>query len=209
MMTGPVEILLNEHRLIEEVLDGLERTAEAYRKDSVPPAREAAEIVWFLRAFADGCHHAKEEHILFPLLESKGLSPNLGPTAAMRQDHRLGAFLIADMERGLAESGEPARRRFVHAAEAYAVLLRAHIRKEDHCVFALAAACLGPEEARDLAASFRKADAAFAAGAEGADLSRCMGLLDSMARLEGRASRAGLLLHPPASASLAYSSTGG
>lgn len=207
MEIAPIGILLTEHRLIEEVLDSLERAAEAYRKDPVPPAREAGEMVWFLRAFADGCHHAKEESILFPLLESKGLSPNMGPTAVMRMEHRLGASLIADMDLGLSGAGEPARRRFAHAAEAYAALLRAHIRKEDHCVFALAASLLDQEEARDLAAAFRKADAAFAAGADGADLSRCMDVLDSVARWKGRASRAGMLLHP--AAAFAYSSTPG
>lgn len=204
MRTGPMEFLLNEHRLIEEALDGLELAAGAYRRDHVPPAREASELVWFLRAFADGCHHAKEELILFPFLETKGLSPDLGPTAAMRQEHRLGAALIADMDRGLRGSGEPARRRFVHAAEGYAGMLRAHILKEDHCVFALAAAWMDPAESQSLEAAFRKADAAFAAAANGADLARALAVLDRVARWKGQASRAGLLLHPGP-----YSAAGG
>lgn len=103
--------------------------------------------------------------------------------------------------------GEPARLRFAPATEAYAALLGAHIRKEDRCVFALAATRIGPEEARELLAAFRKADAAFAAGAEGADLARCMDILDSLARRKGRASRAGLLLHPGATP--VYSSAAG
>lgn len=196
-----MEILLNEHRVVEEILDGLCLAARAFRFDSVPPDREAGELVWFLRAFTDGCHHSKEEDILFPLLEGRYLNPNMGPTAAMRMDHRRGAFLIRDMAEGLdgwREGGGPesSRRRFVHAAEAYADLLRSHIRKEDHCVFALASALLEPSGMEALLAGFRRADAEFAVAGGGADFARAREALDIVARWKGGPSKAGRLLSP-------------
>jgi hemerythrin-like domain-containing protein len=192
----PLEILLAEHRIVEEVLGGLEATARDFRYLAEPPRKSAGEIVWFLRAFVDGCHHAKEEGILFPLLEGTHMHPNMGPTAAMRMEHRLGAGLIRDMEQGLAAAGEDARRRFAHAAEAYAGLLRTHIRKEDHCVFALAEALLDTREKDRLAEAFLQADLAFAASGEGVDLSRARDLLDRLAEGRGRSSLAGKLPFP-------------
>jgi hemerythrin-like domain-containing protein len=194
----PIANLLNEHSMVMEILDGLEMAARGFRYDAAPPRREAGELLWFLRAYTDGCHHAKEERLLFPVLEANGLHPNMGPTAAMRQEHRLGASLIAGMGQGLAEAGEPGRRRFAHAAESYAGLLRSHIRKEDHCVFALASAILDRAALDALAVDFLREDAAFAAASGGADLARAMDALDLVARWKGRPSEAGRLLaaHP-------------
>ena len=65
---NPTEILMDEHRVIEQVLNSLERMidrATKARRLEEEPAREAFE---FFRMFADHCHHGKEEAQLFPLL---------------------------------------------------------------------------------------------------------------------------------------------
>jgi hemerythrin-like domain-containing protein len=167
----PVGILMAEHRAVEIALDGLLILAHEFREAAEPREAEARELIAFLRHFADGCHHAKEEELLFPFLESHGMNRNMGPTAAMRVEHRIGAGLIGDMERGLdgrAQAGgdEAGRRAFVAAAEAYVGLLRAHIRKEDHCLFAFADRVLDDTGRASLAEAFREADQAFRA-AEG------------------------------------------
>ena len=62
----PTDLLSNEHRVIEQVLDCLEkmvaRSAEHQQLEE-EPARQAVD---FFRNFADRCHHGKEEAHLFP-----------------------------------------------------------------------------------------------------------------------------------------------
>ena len=43
-----------------------------------------------IRYFADGFHHAKEEKLLFPVLEQKGFSTMQGPVAVMLTEHQMG-----------------------------------------------------------------------------------------------------------------------
>ena len=67
------EILMQEHRLIERVLDALEIAAgHLERSHAVAPAffLEAAD---FIAGFADGCHHRKEEGVLFGAMIESGV----------------------------------------------------------------------------------------------------------------------------------------
>ena len=64
-MQTPIEVLMGEHRLIEEVLGSLETHAAQVRAGA-PLAREVVgDYAAFFRGFADSCHHGKEEDILF------------------------------------------------------------------------------------------------------------------------------------------------
>jgi len=135
------EILSQEHRVIEQVLTCLEKLLV----DNSSPAdfdwATAARIFDFLKNFADRCHHGKEEERLFPALEAKGFSPSAGPTAMMRFEHEQGRELMAAMSQAIrcGERGDPtAFVRFDLAARDYIKLLRAHIHKEDTCLFPMA-----------------------------------------------------------------------
>ena len=61
-MRDPIQQLMEEHRVIEQVLAALEAAA---RRELQFPFYEQA--VDFIVNFADGCHHAKEEDRLFPM----------------------------------------------------------------------------------------------------------------------------------------------
>jgi hemerythrin-like domain-containing protein len=81
------EILKDEHRVIEQVLNCLERIADVCAAERKLDGRSALHALDFFRSFADGCHHRKEEAHLFPALEAKGFPPKTGPTAVMRAEH--------------------------------------------------------------------------------------------------------------------------
>lgn len=138
----PTEILSEEHRVIEVVLDCVEKMADALDRGEKLDAESAREAIDFLRVFADRCHHGKEEDQLFPLMEQRGYSPHEGPTAVMRMEHEQGRALIRRMEQAVEAAGEG----FVEAARGYVDLLRAHIQKEDHCLFPMADQALTPED---------------------------------------------------------------
>jgi hemerythrin-like domain-containing protein len=107
--------------------------------------------VEFLRRFADGCHHAKEEQALFPLLEARGIPREGGPIGQMLLEHEEGRELLRGMERAIAERDLPG---FVASAGAYAGLLRAHIEKERHVLFPMGARRLAAEDDRALRERF-------------------------------------------------------
>ena len=134
-------VLMEEHRLIERVLAVLETAAERLR------AGEAIEPSFFLRAaefvkgFADGCHHQKEEGVLFPALETAGLPREGGPVGVMLMEHDEGRRLNAAMRAGaerLAAGDASARSEIARSALDYVALLRSHIAKEDRVLFPMA-----------------------------------------------------------------------
>ncbi len=143
------EILMDEHRVIEKVLNCLEvmvRQCDAEGKLDGESARAAVD---FFREFADRCHHAKEENHLFPLLESRGLPRDGGPTGVMLQEHEMGRAHVRGMsgEIDAASEGDAgALERFIRHASSYIGLLREHIDKEDTCLFPIAEETLTPQD---------------------------------------------------------------
>lgn len=150
----PTEVLKSEHRVIETVLDCLEKLANQTADSKAVDANSAREILDFLATFADRCHHGKEEELLFKALERKGFSPDAGPTSVMRSEHEIGRMLMEVMRLFVDGVDSASRQRFVEAAREYVDLLRQHIRKEDHCLFTMADQMLSADEQAALSANF-------------------------------------------------------
>jgi len=153
----PTDILKNEHRVIEQVLTCLERMTDQGERQGRIPFQAAADALKFFREFADGCHHKKEEDKLFPLLELRGLPKRGGPTDVMRSEHEQGRGLIKAMAESLKAAGEgdkAAIQQFARAARAYIQMLRAHIEKEDHCLFNMADSLLPQADQERLETDF-------------------------------------------------------
>lgn len=154
--TSPMEVLKNEHRVIEQVLDAMER--QLVRPVDGDFYRSAID---FLRNFADGCHHAKEEKELFPVLESAGIPREHGPIGCMLDEHEMGRALIRKIESNIdaAEVGDVwAEAALKQAGTSYIRLLRQHIFKEDNVLFVMADRALGPEEQQLMRGAFERAD---------------------------------------------------
>jgi hemerythrin-like domain-containing protein len=133
-------MLRAEHRVILEVLEVLQRLVEQGQAgDWDVDAME--ECVAFFRLFADACHHGKEEDLLFPELEARGMPRDSGPIAVMLFEHRQGRALVAQMSaalEGVRQGEAEPLSRFENAARAYIQLLRGHINKEDNVLFNMA-----------------------------------------------------------------------
>lgn len=141
----PKDVLMAEHRVIERVLDSVERMLGA----GVIDAAFLRQAVDFFRTFADGCHHAKEEEALFPALEKAGIPRLGGPVGVMLHEHEEGRQLLGAITDNLeAAATDPrAAARVRGAAAGYVRLLREHIGKEDQVLFVMADHVL-PEEAQ-------------------------------------------------------------
>lgn len=155
----PIEILMNEHRLIERVLDAIEIAAdELERGRRVRPGLflEAAD---FLAGFADGCHHHKEEDVLFPAMVEGGMPPGGGPIAVMLDEHEQGRACIRVIRdrAGRLEAGDATSvRQLVAGVRAYVALLRDHIAKEDEVLFPMAGQVLAADRLARLGEEFNR-----------------------------------------------------
>lgn len=128
-----LETMVAEHRMIERVLDVLERDAA-----NVEPVR-LTDIVTFLRGYADALHHGKEEAILFAALRQQGCPAEFAPVLdAICRDHETGRNLVDDLA-AIARKPMPwsdeVRSRLERTAHSFVSLLRRHIREEDDFVF--------------------------------------------------------------------------
>ncbi len=141
-----IENLMSEHRLILRALAGLESFAEEVRLGREDKA-ELAAFVTFLREYADGLHHAKEEEILFAAMVQAGFPQRAGPVGVMLLEHDQGRRLVGELAAAAAHEGPwgaEERARLTSAAGAFANLLRAHIHKEDAILYPMAEQRLSP-----------------------------------------------------------------
>lgn len=150
------EVLKAEHRVIEKALDALERLVRAPANSALDPW---AKVIDFLRNFADKCHHLKEERLLFPALEERGIPREGGPIGMMLAEHEEGRGYVRAMAAALeSASANPVEALAVLKKEAgaYVRLLREHIVKEDEVLFEMADEILSAEEQKQLLRDFEE-----------------------------------------------------
>jgi len=156
----PIEVLMQEHRLIERVLNALEKTLDS--SESVPPPVEFLEqAAGFFRNFADACHHFKEEQVLFPELERRGIPREGGPVGVMLTEHELGRALVRTAAERLGEARKGDTAALEEAAgnlRQFIQLLRDHIFKEDNVLFQMARQVLARDELNEVARRFEQAE---------------------------------------------------
>ncbi|MCH9034856.1 MAG: hemerythrin domain-containing protein, partial [Planctomycetes bacterium] len=147
----------SEHQTILRVIDVLERlVARSERGDGFEHAA-MRRCVEFFQLFADACHHAKEEDILFPVLAKRGIPREGGPIAVMLHEHTLARQFTKQMDdaRGSVGDGEKnAEKTFILAALEYVELLRNHIHKEDNILFNMGDGVMSQEDQTTLCAKF-------------------------------------------------------
>jgi hemerythrin-like domain-containing protein len=118
-------------------------------------------LIEFFQLFADRCHHGKEEDLLFPLLEKKGMPRAGGPLAVMLHEHTLGRSFVRQMAQAaqdFAAGVSGAGRRWAEAAREYGGVLRAHIQKENDILFVMAERMLSEEEQAGLSEAFEQVE---------------------------------------------------
>jgi len=155
----PTEILSDEHRVIERVLEALQRLTALPVNQFLPQWRKAME---FFRGFADQCHHFKEEKVLFPAIEEHGIPREGGPIGMMLQEHEEGRAhvkaMVAALEQ-LSMGNSAANEVLLTHARAYVTLLQEHIQKEDDILFQMADEIIPEDEQRKLLKQFETHEA--------------------------------------------------
>ncbi len=155
------EVLRKEHDAILKMLEAAEEIATRLERKQEALPQHLGDLLEFFRLFADQCHHGKEEELLFPLLEKKGLPRQGGPIGVMLYEHDHGRALIAEMREAaeaFAAGNSEAGARWAHAARRYIALLREHIHKENEILFRMAEQMLSETEQAELARQFDRVE---------------------------------------------------
>lgn len=158
----PTETLKHEHDVILLVLEAVEREARAIRHAGKVDAERVGKMIDFIRNFADKCHHAKEENLLFVRFEQRGIPREGGPIGVMLAEHEKGRAHVRVVAEALPKAAQGDR----HAAQAvadnlmdYVLLLRAHIDKENNVLYPMGDRALTEDDQRSLAEAFAKVEA--------------------------------------------------
>jgi hemerythrin-like domain-containing protein len=182
---NPIHLLTHEHQYILKVVHGLSAIDEALARGQAPDLARLRGVVAFMREFADQCHHAKEEAILFPAMEAKGVPHDGCPLEGLLREHargreRVGALAAAidAVDRG-DRSGAAALREAIAGIQQ---LYPNHIWKEDQMVFPMAERLFSAEELAALHVRFEQAEVEL-----GQDHDRYVAFADQMAALLGEA----------------------
>lgn len=129
-------ILRNEHRVIEQVLNCLERMADRCQFDHNLDNRQARAAIAFLRGFVEHCHNCKVEARLVPAIQALGVLAEQELRCPMHASRDISLSHLDAMEAVI----EPAcggnlagLNRFAEHARAYiGVLLDCIARREDY-----------------------------------------------------------------------------
>lgn len=151
-----IETLIHEHEVIERGLAVLQAVASRVQKGESVPTGRVGELLRFFQVFADKCHHAKEEGVLFPVIEERGIPREGGPIGVMLHEHERGRDYVRQMMDALPRLSEDAaaQEQFVSRANHFVSLLNEHIFKENNVLFRMAESVLSAEDDRRLMEQF-------------------------------------------------------
>jgi hemerythrin-like domain-containing protein len=151
---------MDEHRLIERVFGAMHMAATRISQGEYIRPAFFTNAALFIKNYADGCHHKKEEGILFVVMSPSATPSQAGPVGVMLAEHETGRQFTQEM-RAAAEMWEKgdnfAQGAVVQNALGYVALLRQHIYKEDNILFPMADQLLSLVMQKKVAADFRRA----------------------------------------------------
>jgi len=156
------DILSSEHRVIERVIAALEIAVN--KIEAGQPVRPGffIDAADFIKGFADGCHHRKEENVLFIAMSKNGVPVQGGPIGVMLSDHEQGRIFTRGMREAAQklEQGQngAAREGLAQNVRGYASLLRMHIYKEDNILFPMANQVIPLDQQGNVAEDFEKVE---------------------------------------------------
>ena len=134
-----IEVMVKEHELISRMLKVMRQACYGILKGEEVCVADLYEMADFVKNYADGHHHDKEEKFLF-----KAMEENLGALGqklirtGMLVEHDLGRLYMSDLREALKkfeEGDEESKLDIIANMISYTHLLERHIAKENDVVY--------------------------------------------------------------------------
>lgn len=146
----PVAPLIDEHRLIERMIEAMRQKTNQAEESGVPDVRFIDVAVDFIRTYTDRLHHGKEEGILFRDLAAKPLSAEhrqmMGELVADHEFARQTTARLVEAKRRYIDSEPDALTDIIDCLFAFADFYPKHMEKEELRFFVPAMDYFTPEE---------------------------------------------------------------
>jgi len=158
-----IDVLTRDHQRIKTVIERLEHAVVGFDRGRGTDVGTLQEIIGLCERWVERAHVLKEEQCFFPLLEARGLGPELTVVSALLSQHRTGEAFLRELRLAVDRAGRGeagARRDVVIWARDYVELLREHMRIEDQYFYALADDALTPGDDESLLEAFARVDRA-------------------------------------------------
>ena len=144
-----IDLLINEHKYVSRMLVVIRKVCFNLMENNEIDYKDFEKIISFVRNFADGHHHQKEEIFLFnKMVEYLGDTGKNVITHGMLVEHDLGRSYIRNLIEALEKhknGNNESKLDIIANAISYATLLENHIHKEDNVIFNFAKRALSKE----------------------------------------------------------------
>jgi len=144
-----IDLLIQEHKNVSRMLLVIRKVCFKFMETNEIDYEDFDKIISFIRNFADGHHHNKEEIFLFnKMVEHLGQAGKNAITHGMLVEHDLGRLYIKNLIEALENyknDNKEAKLDIIANAISYATLLENHIHKEDNIIFNFAKRGLSKE----------------------------------------------------------------
>lgn len=148
-------ILKDEHKNILRLIQALLSECDSLENGKGINVVFFKNAVEFIRCYADGYHHAKEEDILFKTLRNESVKMHCNPIDQMLLEHNLGRGYAKGLEDGIEKNNAV---EITKNARAYAELLTDHIYKEDNILYPMIEEALSENQKLKIDDQFSKVE---------------------------------------------------
>ena len=137
-----IELMKNEHEYIKRMLSVVRNMCMEFIDEGELDYGDFESVIDFIRNFADGHHHNKEEILLFNrMVDNIDTIGEKLITHGMLVEHDLGRLYVSNLEKSLNQfkaGDNESKLDIIANAVSYANLLSSHIDKEDRVIFEFA-----------------------------------------------------------------------
>ena len=144
-----IDLLINEHKYVSRMLIVIRKACFNLMENNKINYEDFDKIISFVRNFADGHHHQKEEIFLFnKMVEHLGETGKNVITHGMLVEHDLGRSYISNLIEALEKyknGNKESKLDIIGSAISYTTLLENHIHKEDNIIFNFAKRALNED----------------------------------------------------------------
>jgi nucleotide-binding universal stress UspA family protein/hemerythrin-like domain-containing protein len=168
-ISGPLAIIIDEHRSIAAVIRGMERVVVAVREGAEPPFPLLRAMLHYIEAFPEALHHPKENTYLFERLRARTREFD-DTLAELERQHAEGHAVVARLAQALAAyEADPAGGLpdFSAAVDQFAATQWAHVNLENSVILPAARQHLTEDDWRVIGDAFAaNGDPRFAADSD-------------------------------------------